>query len=209
MRFTSSILAIAAVVAGAAAQTTHQVTVGQGGLVFTPNNFTAAVNDLVTFVFYAKNHTVTQSAFAAPCAPLVNTTTNAVGFDSGFVPVSANASSNPSWTIKVTDTKPIWFFCRQSTHCQSGMVGAINAPATGNTFDAYLASAKGAAGQNTAAASVSGAASTGAGATPASSSGAAPSGSASGTSAASTTTFKIGSAASGIAAVALVAAVFM
>jgi hypothetical protein len=33
-------------------------------------------------------------------------------------------------------------YCRQTGHCTQGMVFAANAPATGNTFDAYLANAK-------------------------------------------------------------------
>lgn len=43
------------------------------------------------------------------------------------MPVSANSTEMPSFTIPVTDTKPIWFYCSQGKHCQSGMVGVINA----------------------------------------------------------------------------------
>lgn len=35
----------------------------------------------------------------------------------------------------------IWFFCKSPTHCGLGMVGSINAPATGNTFDNFQAAA--------------------------------------------------------------------
>lgn len=40
----------------------------------------------------------------------------------------------------MADDKPIWFYCAQTakTHCQAGMVGAVNAPAQGDkTFDAF------------------------------------------------------------------------
>jgi hypothetical protein len=90
-----------------------------------------------------QNHTVTQSSFADPCHPL---NTNGVfnGFFSGFVP-TASSPSGSTFTIIVNDTNPIWFYCAQTTgnHCQSGMVGSINAPTTGNkTLAAFEALAK-------------------------------------------------------------------
>ena len=47
----------------------------------------------------------------------------------------------PTFTIKVKNTKPIWFYCSQGKHCQSGMVGVINAPAanTSRTLDSFKA----------------------------------------------------------------------
>lgn len=36
----------------------------------------------------------------------------------------------------VNDTKPIWFYCTQKSHCKGGMVGVVNAPA-GKTLDDY------------------------------------------------------------------------
>ena len=42
-------------------------------------------------------------------------------------------------------TAPIWVYCKQTnpkSHCNAGMVFAVNAPTTGNTFDAFLAKAK-------------------------------------------------------------------
>ncbi|KAI0692992.1 Cupredoxin [Cerioporus squamosus] len=140
---------------------THVVTVGtNGALAFSPDNLTANVGDTVTFRFASKNHTVTQSSFANPCTPLGESSANGLaGFDSGFMPVAADASDLPEFTITVNDTAPIWVYCKQTnpaSHCKQGMVLAINAPATGNTFDAFLANAKGtasAASATTAAAS--------------------------------------------------------
>jgi hypothetical protein len=80
---------------------------------------------------------VTQSSFADPCHPLSN------GFFSSFVPTSSSPSGT-TFTILINDTKPIWIYCGQTanSHCQSGMVAAINAPATGNTLEAFIAKAK-------------------------------------------------------------------
>jgi len=145
MRYSSAIGVLAAAAATANAQTgnTIQVTVGQNGLTYSPNNITAAVGTAVEFSFFPKNHTVTQSSFADPCHPL---STNGAfnGFFSGFVP-TASSPSGSTFTIIVNDTSPIWFYCGQTVgnHCQSGMVGSINAPTTGNkTLAAFEALAK-------------------------------------------------------------------
>jgi len=125
--------------------TDHQVVVGgtSAGLVYTPSNITAQPGDTVTFQFQQKNHTVTQSTFANPCRALTLTsTTGQVGFDSGFMPVGANATSFPTYTIQVNDTTPIWAYCKQTAHCGQGMVFAINAVETSaNTFEAFKAQA--------------------------------------------------------------------
>lgn len=136
MRFTlaSATLAIAAAATSASAAT-FQVEVGNGGLTFSPNTVTANVGDVVNFVYYPKNHTVTQSSFAAPCQPLAN------GIDSGFQPVAANATQVPSFSMTVNVTTPLWFYCRQTGHCESGMVFAVN-PTQNKTFDAFQATAK-------------------------------------------------------------------
>ncbi|PIL30561.1 hypothetical protein GSI_07261 [Ganoderma sinense ZZ0214-1] len=129
----------------------HTVTVGaNGALTFEPSNLTAQVGEQITFQFTTKNHTATQSSFADPCAPLSQTSTiGQVGFDSGFMPVMANATAFPSFTITVNDTAPIWVYCKQTnpkSHCESGMVFAVNAPATGNTFSAFFQNAVGSTG---------------------------------------------------------------
>ncbi|OCF37517.1 hypothetical protein I316_00642 [Kwoniella heveanensis BCC8398] len=114
----------------------HQVMVGQGGTKsFTPKEVAAAEGDTVQFMFVAGNHTATQSTFANPC-------TNE-GFDSGYVP--GNATNPTSYSILVNNaSKPIWVYCAQGNggHCKDGQVMAINAPATGNTFAAFLEKAQ-------------------------------------------------------------------
>jgi len=107
-----------------------------GNFVYNPNNVTAAVGTLVTFYFPGGTtaHSVTQSTFQNPCTYLTadaNNSSSVAGFDSGLVTAS-------TFTLNVTDTQPIWFHCKQLTHCGTGMVGSINAPTTpGNTFQDF------------------------------------------------------------------------
>lgn len=117
--------------------TSVNVQVGAGGhLVFSPSNFTASNGTTVTFIFPSGSlpHSVTQGSFANPCVYLNGT--GGAGFDSGL-------QTAKQFTIRITnDQQPIWWFCKNTGHCGLGMVGAINAPSTGNTFDAYVAAAK-------------------------------------------------------------------
>lgn len=108
---------------------------GPGVLKFNPESVTANVGDVVRFVFQQKNHTVTQSTLENPCAPMAG------GFDSGYMPVPANQTSNfPTAELTVQRTAPVWAYCRQGTHCRSGMVFAIN---PGNDLAAFKAAAAG------------------------------------------------------------------
>lgn len=143
----------------------HRIIVGGTTLTFEPSNITTQPGDTITFEFHQKNHTVTQSSFAAPCQMLSSTSTSGqVGFDSGLyvlflsflmhptvahatqfvsMPVSQNATSFPTFTVQVNDSSPIWAYCRQVSHCGEGMVFAANAnESSANTFEAFEASAK-------------------------------------------------------------------
>ncbi|KAI0970273.1 hypothetical protein F4678DRAFT_135043 [Xylaria arbuscula] len=117
-----------------------EVTVGKDSkLEFNPASIKAEVGDTITYKFFSKNHAVAQSTFADPCHLQSN------GIFSGFTPnTSPDVAAPTDFTITVNDTKPLWFYCPQTNgnHCQSGMVHAINAPDTGNTFDAYKAKAQ-------------------------------------------------------------------
>lgn len=126
---------------------TIQVTVGGNGtLTFDPPEVQAAPRDTIVFQFVSKNHTATQSTFAAPCNKLNNVTTGQVGFDSGFMPVAANSSDFPTFSVTVNDTAPIWVYCKQRipvSHCGTGMVFAINAvDSSPRSFDAFVSLAK-------------------------------------------------------------------
>lgn len=134
---------------------TIDVSVGvNGALEFSPNNITGVnVGDQLVFKFFAGAHTVTQSTFADPCDPIGN------GFDSG--PMPASATNNPVFTLPINDTsKPIWIYCKTGNHCRQGMVLSINAPLTGNTFDAYkqnaISGSTGAGASSTSSASAGG-----------------------------------------------------
>jgi len=127
----------------------HQVTVGGTGIIaYNPNQVTAAVGDTVTFTFMQKNHTATQSTLQNPCQPVAG------GFDSGFIPVAdATVANFPNAVFTVETLNPVWVYCRQTGHCQQGMVFAIN---PGNNFAAFQAAAT---GNSTASTSVSASAS--------------------------------------------------
>lgn len=54
------------------------------------------------------------------------------------MPVSADASSFPTYSVKINNTAPVWVFCRQTGHCGAGMVFSVNAVTSGsNTFSAF------------------------------------------------------------------------
>jgi len=107
----------------------------QGKFVFNPANVSAPVGTIVTFYFPSGlAHSVTQSAFTAPCTYLAASGNTSAGFDSGL-------QTAVQFSINITDDQPIWFHCKQVKHCGLGMVGSINAPATGNTFAAFQSAA--------------------------------------------------------------------
>src|SRR6266478_1318722 len=58
------------------------------------------------------------------------------------VPVSDNNTNGPfqEAQFEVIDTNPVWVYCRQTGHCQKGMVFAVN---PGNKFAAFQAAAMG------------------------------------------------------------------
>lgn len=100
---------------------THTILVGVGGkLAFSPNETKADVNTTLEFHFYPKAHSVAQAAFASPC--------NGSGFFSGSVPTASNDGGSKVFSVRVNDTKPIWFYCGAPGHCENGMVGAVNVP---------------------------------------------------------------------------------
>ncbi|KAF8970794.1 hypothetical protein BDZ97DRAFT_1724511 [Flammula alnicola] len=136
----SALSLVSAVSAQVVVQVGAESTTSGGIFQFIPPTVTAKNGTTVTFKFTGApgNHTVTQSTFADPCDPAAG------GFDSGwvFIPASPALTETPEWNLTITDdTKPLWFFCKQlapSPHCKAGMVGAINAPTTGNnTFANY------------------------------------------------------------------------
>jgi hypothetical protein len=119
MHPTTSLLALLTLISAVAA-TTHNIFAGRDGYTYSPNSITAAKGDLVTFHFYPGDHDVVQGPFDTPCS------TNG-GFYSGFINPTTGESST-TFTITINDTDPIWIYCSQNGHCQSGMVMVINPP---------------------------------------------------------------------------------
>jgi len=100
-----------------------KVSNANGDLTFDPNDFKADVGDTVEFHFYGPKHSVAQSNFTSPCAPA-----NANAFFSGPITTSGTAVNPEIFTLNVTSTAAIWFYCAVPSHCESGMAGVINAP---------------------------------------------------------------------------------
>jgi plastocyanin len=101
--------------AGLAAAASFQVKVGSGGNVYEPSTITAQMGDTVEFHFTGSRHDVIQSSFESPCSP------SSGGF---FVPIQS--SSTKVFTVNVTSTDPLYFYCSVASHCPGGMVGIIN-----------------------------------------------------------------------------------
>ncbi|KAK6525002.1 hypothetical protein TWF281_011892 [Arthrobotrys megalospora] len=135
MFFSKTLIAFATLAAFVSAQANDQVKVHvvqamnkDGKPVFEPAEIQAAVGDLIQFQFHPMNHSVVRASFADPCIPIEDSPAGngTVGFFSGFMPVAESAEVMPTFTIRVENDKPIWFYCSQGRHCQAGMVGAIN-----------------------------------------------------------------------------------
>lgn len=129
----------------AATPVNHEVVVGvDGQFAYGPANISASLGDTVTFIFHAKNHTVTRSAFMTPCQRLA--VPEGQFSTTGFVGVAVDETNFPRYTFTVNDTAPIWGYCGQTapvSHCGAGMVFSINAVETGpNNFAAFQALAK-------------------------------------------------------------------
>jgi len=134
----SAIVATLVSVAAVSAETFTVVVGGNNALTFNPETVTAKQGDTIAFQFQSKNHTVTQSTFVNPCTQMTTPTT---GVDSGFLPVPAGSTTFPQWSFTVDNaTAPLWFYCKQTGHCQKGMVFALN-PSADKTFEAYKAKA--------------------------------------------------------------------
>lgn len=134
---TSAAAAVASTTSSGSAPT---VSVGAGGLVFKPDSVTVPVGGQVVFEFaaFSAGHSVTQADFSAPCAPAAAGANGSAPFNSGFV-----SQGGQTFVVTVNSTDPLWFYCGQVSHCQGGMVGVINPPASGNTLDQFKTAAQG------------------------------------------------------------------
>ncbi|QQK44443.1 Cupredoxin [Penicillium digitatum] len=116
-----------------AAITTHTIQVGpkSNPHQFVPPNITANVGDVVVFDFYPTNHSVVKADYLAPCVPANGN----IFYSGAFVNFNEQdgqlVGPPPSWSLRVNDTKPTFFYCTAIDSCLvNGMVGVINANAT-------------------------------------------------------------------------------
>ncbi|KAK6433156.1 hypothetical protein LTR95_010668 [Oleoguttula sp. CCFEE 5521] len=110
---------------------------GNGELNFAPSSLVAPTGSQVQFVWYPRNHSLASSTYDNVCQPDGR-------IFSGYFPVNAGMSPS-TFVITITDNNPIWYYCTQVayTHCQNGMVGVINPPASGpQTYAGYLAASR-------------------------------------------------------------------
>ncbi|KAK9467500.1 hypothetical protein V1512DRAFT_270693 [Lipomyces arxii] len=114
----------------------HNVTVGIDGFSFSPNSIKAAVGDYVQFEVQQSIHGIAQASFAQPCMPYANSDegNGTPGFFSGILTYVDHVET---FTIRVNTTDPMFFYCPEAYHCESGMVGAIN-PTDKQTIEAFL-----------------------------------------------------------------------
>ena len=59
------------------------VNIGDGSLIFDPNNITAQTGDLINFHWLSAPHSIAQSSFDDPCVPLANGIWSGVSVASG------------------------------------------------------------------------------------------------------------------------------
>ncbi|RKF62078.1 putative GPI-anchored cupredoxin [Erysiphe neolycopersici] len=105
----------------------HVVRVGANkATTFEPNKITAQVGEMVQFQFADGNHTVAQSTFDQPCVPISMVDPKISGFYSGYMPTSAASDMLPTYTIMISNMKPVWIYCSQGRHCEKGMQMVIN-----------------------------------------------------------------------------------
>ena len=86
---------------------------------FRPSHVCAPPGTLILFNMLTDVHSVTQSSFDHPCK-------HAGAFDTGLIFSADNTTSTHLEPYRIESSAPTWFFCKQTDHCQRGMVFAIN-----------------------------------------------------------------------------------
>ncbi|KAL2180322.1 uncharacterized protein P884DRAFT_297008 [Thermothelomyces heterothallicus CBS 202.75] len=113
---------------------TVTIAVGANGHVFTPNEAKANVGDIIKFTFYPAGdnpHRVARAAFGWPCIPYEYANINKPGFYTGIFAPQVISNDPPSYSVRVNDTEPIFFYCAAPGSCVNyHMIGVINPNAT-------------------------------------------------------------------------------
>ncbi|KAL2154878.1 hypothetical protein VTH82DRAFT_3554 [Thermothelomyces myriococcoides] len=109
---------------------THTIAVGAVGHVFTPNETRAEVGDIIKFVFYPAGdnpHRVARAEFGWPCIPYEYANINKPGFYTGIFAPQVISNDLPSYSVRVNDTEPIFYYCAAPGSCVDyHMIGVIN-----------------------------------------------------------------------------------
>uniref|UniRef100_A0A093V311 Uncharacterized protein n=1 Tax=Talaromyces marneffei PM1 TaxID=1077442 RepID=A0A093V311_TALMA len=98
---TSSLLPSSTTATSSAVQT---VTVGRGGLIFSPDTLTVSPGGKVEFQFVSGDHSVTQSTFADPCHPVNETSLSSGIISAGGGPVDI---ARPVWLESLILLPPV------------------------------------------------------------------------------------------------------
>ncbi|KAJ5825365.1 hypothetical protein N7474_002503 [Penicillium riverlandense] len=105
---------------------------------YVPHNITANVGDIVVFEFYPANHSVVKADYLAPCVPASEGLFYSGAFNTFDEDNGNLVGSVPTWSIRINDTKPTFFYCTAIGSCiVNGMVGAIN-PDLNETYEAQF-----------------------------------------------------------------------
>ncbi|KAI1954940.1 hypothetical protein LOZ12_000820 [Ophidiomyces ophidiicola] len=108
---------------------THTVQVGPKSdpHKYVPRSLKAEVGDTVIFEFYPRNHSVVQADFMSPCVPASGNYFYSGIFNQYEEKDGVLVGKVPTWSIRINDTKPIFYYCTALDSCiGNGMVGAIN-----------------------------------------------------------------------------------
>jgi len=134
------VVGVSKVLAGASSQASGNGTLNisvapNNTWIFDPPNVNAAIGQTINFHFPNDPPvSVTQSAPEAPCT-FLELSNGTVGFDTQL-------QSSVVFTLEILDNEPIYFHCKHPGHCGMGMVGTINAPASGiGSFDSFQTAA--------------------------------------------------------------------
>ncbi|KAH7102098.1 hypothetical protein BKA62DRAFT_829680 [Auriculariales sp. MPI-PUGE-AT-0066] len=148
-----SLLALSALASYAAA-VVQTVTVGlnevdgKQGNGFDPSFIVAQPGDDIEFTFamnqWVKDPITVQHTATRTVDLWFPMLTAGSGFDTGIHDTgSVLTNTGESFTLRVNDTNPLWFFCAVGNHCQQGMVFAVNPPQTGDgSMEKFLENAK-------------------------------------------------------------------
>jgi len=137
-------IALLALSASVVVGETLDIDVGEdGNLAFDPPEFKAKAGDQLKFHFYSASgpHDVVQGSMdePGPCIP------NGDPFYSGLM--KGDSDGHSTFTVNVTSSNPIYFYCSIARHCQAGMVGVVNGPA-GAGYKEYKARSSDVASSN-------------------------------------------------------------